>query len=128
MEVVAVFANPYGAAFTLRTHPWTLVAVDGVLLEILDLTNAGIQASLGTTVAELTGDWAYIQSTGGTPPTQLLGQEAFATGSILGLQYHSAKNLGKGIGVVVFSDRLTMMPPSSLEVVDPFLNLNQKLP
>ena len=39
------------------------------------------------------------------PPTQILGQEAFRTGRILGLRYPSSKN-PNGTGIGVFTVRL----------------------
>ena len=73
-EVVSVFSHPHGPSITIRTSPWVVVAVDGVLSNIVDLTDAAVQRQLGTTTAELTGEWAYTQSVSGIAPTQILGQ------------------------------------------------------
>jgi len=127
-EVVAVIETPYAPAFTLRTHPWAVFAVGGVLCEILDLADDVVQSALGTTLAELTGDWAITQAMGQVPPTQSLGQAAYDCKAILGFRYPSVKNLGKGIGLVVFADRLKDKPPSFLEVYDPYLGFSQRLP
>lgn len=133
-EVVGVFSHPGIPAFTLRIHPWTVLAIDGVLSEILDLTNSAIQGQIGTTLAELTGDWAYGQEQyskglGPIPPTQLLGQAAYDCGSVLGFRYLSAKNTrDAGIGIVVFTSRLPANQPSYLEVYDPHNKLSQRLP
>lgn len=123
-----ITAKGYWSRAVGRTHPWTVFAVDGVLYDILDITDDAVQSALGTTLAELTGDWAYTQSLGKVPPTQLLGQAAYDSNSIVGLQYPSVKNLGKGTGFVVFADRLPANPPSFLDVYDPYLNVSQRLP
>lgn len=127
-EVVAVFRNPHGPAITLRMPPWAVFAVDGVLSDVIDLTDASNQTQLGTNLTELTGDWAYVQATGQIPPTQILAQAAYDAGTIVGIKYESAKNLGAGFGLVVFSDRLTAHPPSHLQVIDPHNNLTQRIP
>lgn len=126
-EVVSVFTPPRGPVFTLRTSPWVVITVEGVLSNIIDLTDFGIQRKLKTSMAELTGDWAYTQSTVGRAPTQVLGQAAFDSG-ILGFQYKSARNIGGGDAVVVFTDHLANHYPSYLQVFDEHHNLTQRLP
>jgi hypothetical protein len=126
-EVVSVFTPPGGPVFTLRTSPWVVITVEGVLSNIIDLTDAAIQSKLKTSVAELTGDWAYTQSTIGRAPTQVLGQAAFDCG-ILGFQYKSATNIGGGDSMVVFTDHLADNKPSYLQVFDEHHNLTQRLP
>jgi hypothetical protein len=123
-----VFQNPHGPAFTLRTEPWVVVSVNGVLTNVLDLTNRGIQLQLGTNLTELTGEWRLTQSRGQTAPTQLLGHAAYETGRILALLYVSAKNPIHGRGLAVFSDRLAPGGASYLEVIDPHRNLSQRFP
>ena len=54
-----------GGPLPVRTAPWVIVSVDGVLTRVLDLTNAAILAALGTTPQEMTGTWAARQQ----PPT-----------------------------------------------------------
>jgi RES domain-containing protein len=126
-EVVSVFTPPHGPTVTIKTSPWVVAAVDGVLPNVVDLSDATIQKKLGTTTAELTGEWAYTQATSGVARTQTLGQAAFDCG-ILGLRYVSAKNITGGRAVVVFTDHLSANPPSFLEVVDTHGNLTQRLP
>ena len=72
------------------------IVMEGVLHDILDLTDPGVQRELGTSVQELTGEWSYVQSTIGKEETQRLGEAAFASEEILGFKYPSAKNTGKG--------------------------------
>ena len=132
-EVLAVFQHPHVPSFTMRTYPWTLFAVDGVLTEILDLSDSNNHVTLGTSLQELTGDWAYLQDqflkgVGPLPPTQVLGQAAYDCGAILGLKYVAAKNVAEGVGFVVFADRLAAKPPSYLEVYDPHENLRERRP
>jgi len=126
-EVVSVFTPTGGPTITLRTSPWIVITVEGVLSNIIDLTNEGTQHSLGTNLMELTGDWAYTQSTMGRAPTQHLAKAAFDCG-ILGFQYKSARNISGGHSVVVFTDHLASHPPSYLEVFDEHRNLTQRLP
>jgi len=58
----------------------------------------------------------------------VLGQATYNCGVITGIKYPSAKNLGKGEGFVVFSDRLVVGGPSHLEVYDPYLWLKDRRP
>ena len=117
-----------GRVVPLATQPWALLSVEGVLTEIIDLTDNDIQKALDTTLSELTGDWVYSQATGRVTPTQALGAAAVATGNILGLHYPSAKNTGQGSNVAVFVDRLHAGGPSFLRVVDPHKLLAQRVP
>jgi len=116
-----------------RTPPWVVFSVEGFLERVLDLTDPAIQSRLGTSLAELTGDWRYsqeiyIERRGPLPPTQLLGQVAHETGVIVAMRYHSAKNIGEGTGFVVFGDRLVPGRASFLEVYDPHGSIQQRLP
>jgi hypothetical protein len=67
-----VLLNTGGGAITLPSVPWVTVTVQATLLAVLDLSDMGIQAKLGTTSQELTGEWRYTQAGGGEPPTQRL--------------------------------------------------------
>ena len=132
-EVEAILNRTDLPPFTVQTLPWTVFAVKGVLEKILDLTDPQVQARLGTSFSELTGQWRvpqarYLRGEGPFPPTQLLGQLAYETGSILGMKYDSAKNSDEGFNVVVFSDRLTLSRSSFFEVHDPYDFIRQKLP
>jgi len=126
-EVVSIFTPAGGPVFTLRTSPWVVVTVEGVLSNIIDLTDPAAQRKLRTNAMELTGNWAYLQATKGQAPTQILARAAFESG-ILGFQYKSAKNVDGGDSVVVFTSNLIKNHPSWLEVVDDHNNLNQRLP
>lgn len=125
-EVRAFFQHPGAPPFTMKLPPWALFTVDGVLHNILDLTDPHTLSSLGTSLQELTGRWS-AGSAGGLAPTQVLAQAAYDLGSIVGFRYQSAQNAG-GICVVVFTDRLTASSHSYIEVYDPFNNLIQRLP
>jgi RES domain-containing protein len=126
-EVVSVFTPPHGPPVTIKTSPWVVVVVDGVLPNVVDLSDVAVQKKLGTTTAELTGEWAYTQATAGIAPTQILSQAAFDCG-ILGFRYISAKNITGGRAIVVFTDHLSANPSSFIEVVDTHGNLRQRLP
>lgn len=126
-EVGAVIQHPNAPPFNIATIPWTIIAVKGALTNIVDLTDTAIQNALGTSRQELTGDWAYDQSQGLTPPTHVLGVAAHQSGVILGLKYPSSKNAA-GTCVVVFTDRFQTNPSAYLEVYDPYGKLSQRLP
>ena len=109
MEVAGVL-RPAAGPVPLLFEPQVMMTVDGVLNDVLDLADVATQQSLGTTHQELTGAWVVQQSRflaghGPLPPTQLLGQEAFAVGRIVGLRYPSSKN-PTGVALVVFTTRL----------------------
>jgi RES domain-containing protein len=118
---------------TFRTPPWVVFTVEGFLERVLDLTDPTVQRRLGTSLAELTGDWRYSQDVhergdGPLPSTQLLGKVAHETGEIVAMRFHSAKNIGEGVGWVVFEDRLVAGKASFLEVCDPHGLIQQRLP
>ena len=126
-EVLAVIQHRNAPPFTNPTIPWAIVAVNGALTNILDLTDKTVQHTLGTSRQELTGGWAYDQAQGLTPPTQLLGAAGYQNGSLLGFKYPSSKNAA-GTCFVLFTDRFPANPSSFLEVYDPYGNLSQRLP
>lgn len=126
-EVVSVFTPPGGHVFTLKTSPWVVITVEGVLSNMVDLSDPENQTKLQTSLAELTGDWAYTQSISGQAPTQILGQAAFDCG-ILGFEYSSARNVGSGTSIVVFTNNLIANKPSFLEVFDEYHHLTHRLP
>lgn len=128
LEVQAVFRTSDSRTVTLDPQPWVVVSVDGILTDVLDLTDQRIRDRLGTTLAELTGDWLYTQSSGATPPTQLLGRLAYESERITGLLYVSARNPERGKGIAVFAERLTSDRLDYLESVDPDGRLHQRLP
>jgi RES domain len=129
LEVEAIF---HKATF-IRTPPLTIFGVEGVLDRVLDLTKPEVESDLGTSLAELSGDWRfsqerYFQGLGPMPPCQVLGKLAFESGRFDAIQYRSAKNVGKGIGWAVFSDRLTRRSRSFLQVQDRYGLIGQRLP
>jgi hypothetical protein len=130
-EAGATFESPEAPPSTLRTPPWTVFAVEGVLDRVLDLTDLRVQSRLRTTIAELTGDWRfsqvlYLRGEASLPPTQMLGKAAYESGRITAIRYHSAKRAGYGINCVVFTDRLSQ--GCFLEVYDPNDKIRQRLP
>ncbi|MFI5095061.1 MAG: RES family NAD+ phosphorylase [Candidatus Acidiferrum sp.] len=110
LEVSRVY-RPAGSPVRLLFDPLVVMAVKGVLTNILDISQNGNQLALGTTVSELTGTWElpqqkYLSGAGPMPPTQLLAQAAYHEGNILGLAYLSAKSATSDLSFVVFTDRL----------------------
>ncbi len=132
LEVTGV-QKPPNSFIPLRFEPQVLMTVDGILTDILDVTDGQVQIALGTTLQELTGDWVvqqadYLIGKGPMPPTQVLGQAAYEVGGIVGLKYSSSKSVAIGSGIVVFSDRLAQ-GQSYLEVFNkPSGGLRQRLP
>ncbi len=133
IEVESVFVNPHAPLATLRTPPWAVFGVDGVLDGVLDLTEPDVVTALGTTVDELTGSWRlsqelHLEGLGPLPPTHLLAKVARERDEIAGIRYHSAKNPFGGLGYAIFADRLVPGRASYLEVYDPHKLIEQRLP
>lgn len=112
-----------GGIFQPLTPPWVLMSVDGVVSGVLDLTDRVTRQALGTNEQEISGAW----QTAPFPPTQTLAQVAYDAGNIVGIKYPSAKNLGGGINLVVFPDRLPVIATDYLEVNDPHGHLAQRI-
>jgi RES domain-containing protein len=121
IEVSALILLPNGPV-PVCTPPWVIVTVDGVMDNLLDLTDAATLAALGTTAQEMTGTWVTTPH----PPTQLLGRMAYDSSRIAGIKYASAKHPG-GLNLVVFPDRIPVAAGSFLQVYDPHGNLAQRL-
>ena len=121
IEVSALIILP-GGPLPIRSAPWVIVSVDGMLHHLLDLTDPAILARLGRTEPEMTGTWVKAPH----PPTQLLAQLAYDTGRIAGIRYRSAKH-PSGINLVVFPDRIAVSPGNYLEVYDPNEKLSQRI-
>ena len=122
IEVSALILLP-GGPVPVRSAPWVVITVDGIVNNLLDLTDAATLAALGTTAQEMTGTWATLPH----PPTQLLGQMAYDSDRIAGIKYASAKHPG-GLNVMVFPDRIPLVAGNYLEVYDPHGHLAQRLP
>jgi hypothetical protein len=110
LQEIAAVLRPPRSPVPLLFEPQVLLTVDGVLADILDLTDTETQDALGTSRQELTALWllqqsSYLAGTGPLPPTQLLAAEAFASRAVVGLRYPSSKN-ANGVGVAVFTSRL----------------------
>jgi RES domain-containing protein len=115
-----------GSATPLLNLPCVTITVNGRLLSVLDLSDPGIQAKLGTNSQELTGEWRYTQATGIEAPTQLLGRVCHRTRLFDAIRYPSSKNPPLGRCLAVFPDRLKSA--AFLEVYDPTGHLAQRLP
>jgi RES domain-containing protein len=121
IEVSALVLLP-GGPVPVRTAPWVVVSVDGVLNQLLDLTDPATLSALGATDQEMTGSWATTLH----PPTQQLGRLAYDSGKICGIKYRSAKHPG-GLNLVAFSDRILAAIGNYLEVYDPQGHLAQRI-
>jgi RES domain len=110
VEVAGIY-RPSGSAVDLKFEPQVLMTVEGVLTSVVDLTEPIAQSKLGTSHAELTGEWLvpqdeYLAGRGPMPLTQMLGQAAYDEGTILGLAYRSTKSASGKLSLVIFTDRL----------------------
>lgn len=91
-EVDAVLFDPSAGLVPGPDHDPLLVVETRVRLpSVLDLCDKKIQSALGTSDTELTAPWVRAQSRhqagrGPLPPTQQLGEAAFATGTVLALR------------------------------------------
>jgi len=133
LEVEAVFLTAAGKVITDTNPPWTWVTVEGIVENVLDLTDSGLWERFNTSESELTGNWRngqdrHLRGEGLLPPTQVLGKVAYETERVIGIRYPSAKNTDKGVNLVVFPDRLRKGGVSYLQVYDPKMSLNQRLP
>lgn len=120
-EVWAVIMLPNGPVPAFSA-PQVAISIDGILHELLDVTEAKSLKSLSTTIQEVTGPYATCQM----PPTQILGQAAYDSGRIAGIKYGSARHPG-GLNIVLFPDRIRLAPGMYLAVHDPHGHLNQRL-
>jgi hypothetical protein len=121
IEVSALLVQP-GGPVPVRSTPWVIVSVDGILNNLLDLTDAANVAALSTTEQEMTGTW--VKAAG--PPTQMLGRAAYDSCRITGILYRSPKH-PDGLNLVAFPDRISISPGNYLEVHDPHGNLTQRI-
>jgi RES domain-containing protein len=133
LEVEAVFITAAGKVVSDTNPPWTWVTVEGVVENVVDLTDSVLWERFRTSESELTGNWRpgqdrHLRGEGPLPPTQVFGKVAYETGRALGIRYPSAKNTGKGVNLVIFPDRLQKGGGSYLQVYDPKKLLNQRLP
>lgn len=133
MEVEAVFQTGEGKVVWDADSPWTWVAVEVVVENVLDLANPEIWAHLQTSESELTGNWRngedhYLRGEGSLPPTQLLGKVAYESQRVFGICYPSAKNTGRAVNLVVFPDRLQKGGASYLQALDRKGVLQMRLP
>lgn len=111
-----------GGPISIPSPPCTLLAVQGVVSRVLDLTHADTLKTLGTTAEEMTAPWILVTR----PPTQMLAQAAYNCGRVAGIRYGSAKHRGKK-NLMVFTDRLLSAPGDFLEVHDPDGHLTQRI-
>lgn len=128
-EVEAVF-DPL---FPGVSPPLTLLTIEGIVENVLDLTDASNLRQLDTTHEELTDSWREAQyehsvGQGPLPSTQRLGRIAYEMGTIAGLLYRSAKNPKMAVNLVVFPDRLRLGRSTYLEVYDPTGILRRRIP
>jgi RES domain-containing protein len=111
-ESIAIGFGVGGAS----ARPYVHFTINGLLAEVLDLTEPSIQAAIGTDAAELAAPWRMLQARGKEAPSQRLGRAVYRFGRIDALLYRSTKDPVSGRCLAVFPDRVTH--PSWLEIVD----------
>lgn len=125
LETNAIFMPPKGPAVMAGAPPMVICQINVAVTNVLDLTDPAIVTSLGTSTAELTGDWRYDMGIGRVPPTHALAAAAHASGRVSAIRAHSAKAVGSGVVLVVVPDRLAK--GSFLRVIDPSGTLVQEI-
>ena len=105
--------------------PVILFSLKVELDQVLDISDAGIQAALQTNPAELTATWRLRQSRHLPIPTQTLGQLVFDSGRFQALRYASAR-AANGYCLAVFPERV--VSPALVEIFDPYGELIGTLP
>jgi hypothetical protein len=116
LEVDGLLGSTYSGGFLLSNPyaTWTVLNVQVLLHEIVDLTDVAAQDILETTAQELTGDWeAYynrgptssIKLPSGPAPTQLLGKAIHSLIGVEGMRVPSAKD-ATHMNLVIFADKL----------------------
>ena len=109
-----------------RTAPPVLLFSIKVEMErVLDLGDAGIQAALQTTTAELTATWRLRQNRQLPVPTQTLGRLVFDSGRFQAIRYPSARDPDQ-FCLAAFPARIA--DPALVEVFDPYGELLGRLP
>jgi RES domain-containing protein len=96
--------------------PDVVYHVNVTVSALLDVTDPGVQAALGTNATELLSNWRMLSPA----PTQQLGEAVYRHGGFEGIRYQSAAQARAGVEaycVVLFRDR--MRPGSSVRVFDP---------
>ena len=95
--------------------PYVHFTIDGLVEGTLDLGDAAVQKSLGTTRAELSSSWRTLQARGREAPTQMLGRVGHGSRRIQALLYQSSKNTS-GRCLAIFPERLAAH--SWLQIMD----------
>ena len=108
------------------SKPYVHFVVRGRLQKVLDLTDAGVLATLKTTEDEMTGPWIMGQVQGDEAPTQILGRVVHAIGRIEAILFPSSKDRPDGHCLAVLPDRLKK--GSWLEIVDETGLVKERLP
>jgi RES domain len=132
LEVEALYTLHGSRLVAVLHEPYAVIAVEGIVGDVLDLTDLNVQKALGTNDQELRGPWLrsqerFLTGRGPLPPTQALGEVAFAALDVAGLKYSAARS-SDGVNLVVFTDRLTRSAAYYLESFDTSSGLRQHLP
>lgn len=105
-------------AFATNPVPgFVIFPVEVRLRRVLDLTDENLYAPLGTTLAELTGDWRAERRRRLPVTSQLLGAAAFHAG-FEGILYPSAPNPQRR-NLVVFTEKLSDVAQQLRFEIDP---------
>lgn len=125
LEVGALSATVDGGYHPYRRPPQILVSVSlAIPRGVLDLTEPGVLAKLGTTDMEISGNWITSRD----PVTQTLGQIAYECG-IVAIKFRSARPTDRltHSNLVVFRDRLLNTSGCELKAHDPDRDLHSSV-
>jgi RES domain-containing protein len=105
-EVEALFLDEVGELRGVPRNPDLILTLECLLLEVLDLTEAGLLKKLGTSYEELAAESPsrFIENARGqSTPTQQLGSACFRSGHVSAIKAPSAANQG-GFCIDIFPE------------------------
>lgn len=105
--------------------PMVVYAITVNLEHALDLNNPENLEQLGTSLAEIQGNWRGQMNSGLEVPTHILADAVFTSNRFQGMLYPSVAWTG-GTDLIIWTDRVT--DPSFIEVHDPSGDLARRLP
>jgi RES domain-containing protein len=122
MERIVLATAP---TYRLSANPTVELTIHVNLERVLNIADPAIQATLATTVAELTGPWRKQMIKKLFCPTQVLATAVFAHGEIQALRYPSAQG-PQYCNLIIWEERLAL--PSYIQVKDSTGTLSARIP
>lgn len=121
-EVGELLGTPQSPVGANLKQTWVTIPLDILLHYVADLTLAGQQKLIGTSLQELTGDWRMYYKMG-KAPTQELGEALYGVPNLEGAFVPSAKAESKNL--IVFPDKLNVL--SSIRYGNPTTGRSESL-